>query len=54
MRRFAVYGMDCASCSARVERTVSALKGVEVCSVSLLTNSMTVEGDISSKDIIKT
>ena len=53
MRRFAVYGMDCASCSARVERTVSALKGVEVCSVSLLTNSMTVEGDISSKDIIK-
>ena len=39
--------MDCASCSARVERTVSALKGVESCVVSLLTNSMTVTGDIS-------
>ena len=39
--------MDCASCSARVERTVSALEGVESCVVSLLTNSMTVTGDIS-------
>ena len=39
--------MDCASCSARVERTVSSLEGVESCVVSLLTNSMTVTGDIS-------
>ena len=53
MRKFAVYGMDCASCSARVEKTVSQLKGVEICAVSLLTNSMTVTGDTPSSEIIK-
>ena len=47
MEKYIVTGMDCASCSARVERTVSALEGVESCVVSLLTNSMTVTGDIS-------
>lgn len=51
--KFAVYGMDCVSCSARVERTVSALKGVDSCVVSLLTNSMVVEGDISPEVIEK-
>ena len=45
--------MDCASCSARVERTVSALKGVDSCVVSLLTNSMVVEGDISPEAVMK-
>ena len=47
MEKYIVTGMDCASCSARVERTVSSLEGVESCVVSLLTNSMTVTGDIS-------
>ena len=51
--KFSVLGMDCASCSARVERTVSHLKGVESCTVSLLTNSMTVTGDISPDEIVK-
>lgn len=50
--KFAVYGMDCASCSARVEKTVSALNGVESCTVSLLTNSMTVEGDIPAEKVV--
>ena len=53
MMKFAVYGMDCASCRARVERTVSALDGVESCVVSLLTNSMVVEGDISPEAVMK-
>ena len=44
--------MHCAACSARVERTVSALDGVDACSVNLLTNSMTVEGDISPAAVI--
>ena len=47
MEKYIVTGMDCASCSARVERTVSSLEGVESCVVSLLTNSMTVTGDKS-------
>ena len=45
--------MDCASCSARVEKTVSSLDGVKSCTVSLLTNSMVVEGDISADVIVK-
>ena len=44
--------MTCAVCSARVEKTVSALSGVASCSVSLLTASMVVEGDASDKEII--
>ncbi|MBR0233832.1 MAG: copper-translocating P-type ATPase [Synergistaceae bacterium] len=47
-----VTGMSCAACSARVERVVKKVKGVESCSVSLLTNSMIVEGSASSQDII--
>ena len=53
MKQFTVTGMSCAACSSRVEKAVSAVKGVESCSVSLLTNSMGVEGSASSEDIIK-
>ena len=52
MRQFDVTGMSCAACSARVEKAVSKLDGVESCSVNLLTNSMSVEGDISDEIII--
>ena len=45
--------MSCAACSARVEKAVSAVSGVTSCSVSLLTNSMGVEGTASAQDIIK-
>ena len=44
--------MSCAACSARVEKAVSALPGIESCSVNLLTNSMIVEGAVSESDII--
>ncbi len=54
MRKFQVGGMSCAACSARVEKAVSALGGIESCSVNLLTASMNVEGDVSDEDIIKT
>ena len=51
MKKFTVTGMSCAACSARVEKVVSAVPGVTSCSVSLLTNTMGVEGDFSDKDI---
>ena len=44
MEHYTVTGMSCAACSARVEKAVSAVPGVTSCSVSLLTNSMGVEG----------
>lgn len=53
MKQFDVKGMSCAACSARVEKAVSALEGVTSCSVSLLTNSMGVEGTASEEKIIK-
>lgn len=53
MRQFNVGGMSCATCSSRVEKAVSKLAGVENCSVSLLTNSMGVEGTASAGEIIK-
>ncbi|MBQ1906918.1 MAG: heavy metal translocating P-type ATPase [Firmicutes bacterium] len=53
MEQYVVTGMSCAACSARVEKAVSAVPGVESCSVSLLTNSMGVQGTASSSDIIK-
>ncbi len=53
MQKFTVTGMSCAACSARVEKAVSKVEGVTSCSVSLLTNSMGVEGSASSADIIK-
>lgn len=53
MRQFDVTGMTCAACSARVEKAVSQLENVQQCSVNLLTNSMTVEGNESTENIIK-
>ena len=52
MKQYRVTGMTCAACSARVENAVSALEGVEACTVNLLTNSMNVEGIASSESII--
>ena len=53
MEQFNVTGMSCAACSARVEKAVKKVPGVTSCSVSLLTNSMGVEGTASDADIIK-
>lgn len=53
MKQYIVTGMSCAACSARVEKAVNQVSGVESCSVSLLTNSMGVEGDALPEDIIK-
>lgn len=52
MEQYTVTGMSCAACSARVEKAVSAVPGVTSCSVSLLTNSMGVEGTASPQQII--
>ena len=52
MEQYNVTGMSCAACSARVEKAVSKVEGVTSCSVSLLTNSMGVEGTASSQAII--
>lgn len=52
MEQYTVTGMSCAACSARVEKAVSGVKGVSSCSVSLLTNSMGVEGTASAENII--
>ena len=52
MQQFNVTGMSCAACSARVEKAVNGLEGVTSCSVSLLTNSMGVEGTASAAEII--
>ena len=53
MKQYNVTGMSCAACSARVEKAVNKVPGVESCSVSLLTNSMGVEGSASAADIIR-
>ncbi|MCD8120199.1 MAG: heavy metal translocating P-type ATPase [Lachnospiraceae bacterium] len=53
MEQYLVTGMSCAACSARVEKAVSKVPGVTSCSVSLLTNSMGVEGTASPGDIIR-
>ena len=52
MEQYNVTGMSCAACSARVEKAVSKVPGVTACSVSLLTNSMGVEGTASAQEII--
>ena len=49
--RYKVTGMSCAACSARVERAVSSLDGVETCSVNLLTGDMTVIGDVAREEV---
>lgn len=53
MTQYTVTGMSCAACSARVEKAVGAVAGVTACNVSLLTNSMGVEGDASPAEIIE-
>jgi Cu2+-exporting ATPase len=52
MEQYTVTGMSCAACSARVEKAVSQVAGVTGCAVSLLTNSMGVEGTASAEEII--
>ncbi len=52
MEKYQVTGMSCAACSARVEKAVNAVEGVTACSVSLLTNSMMVDGTASPENII--
>ena len=52
MEQYNVTGMSCAACSAKVEKAVSQLEGVESCSVSLLTNSMGVTGNVSPETVI--
>lgn len=53
MRTFNITGMNCAACSARVEKAVCNVTGIDTCSVNLLTNSMTVSGNANDNDIIK-
>lgn len=53
MEQYTIAGMSCAACSARVEKAVSGVSGVTSCSVNLLTNSMSVDGEANEKDIIK-
>ena len=53
MEKYIVTGMSCAACQARVEKAVSKLPGVDTCAVSLLTNTMGVDGSASSSEIIK-
>lgn len=52
MKQYSVTGMSCAACSARVEKAVNHVPGVTSCSVSLLTNSMGVEGDADPEAVI--
>ena len=53
MEQYIVTGMSCAACQARVEKAVSAVDGVTSCSVSLLTNSMGVEGTADRQAVIR-
>jgi len=52
LQQYDITGMSCAACSARVEKAVSSLDGINSCTVNLLTNSMTVEGTASESEII--
>ena len=52
MKNFTVTGMSCAACSARVEKAVLSLDGIESCSVSLLTNTLSVSGNVPDEKII--
>ena len=53
MKQYTVTGMTCAACQARVEKAVNAVPGVTACAVSLLTNSMGVEGTATAEAIVK-
>ena len=52
MQKYDITGMSCAACSARVEKAVNGLEGIQSCSVNLLTNSMMIEGDVDSAAVI--
>ena len=52
MKQYNVTGMSCAACSARIEKAVSAISGVNQCNVNLLTNTMTVDGTATAQEII--
>ena len=52
MKQYTVTGMSCAACAARVEKAVAKAPGVTSCSVSLLTNSLGVEGTASDAEIV--
>lgn len=54
MKKYDVSGMSCAACSARVQKAVEGIDGVEACAVNLLTNSMTVEGDVDPDIVVAT
>ena len=53
MKQYRVTGMTCAACQSRVEKAVSKVPGVKSCSVSLLTNSLGVEGEVGADEIQK-
>ncbi len=53
MDKYNVTGMSCSACSASVEKAVKKVKGIDSCTVSLLTNSMTVEGHADPKAVIE-
>ena len=53
MKQYIVTGMSCAACSARVEKAVNQIPGIKSCSVSLLTNSMGVEGNVNPTEVIR-
>ena len=53
MQQYRVTGMSCAACSSRVEKAVGKVEGVTSCSVSFLTNSMVVEGEVKQDEIIR-
>ena len=52
MKQYDISGLHCAGCAARLEKNIKNLRGVKACSVNLLTNSMSVEGSVSDKEII--
>lgn len=52
MQKFKITGMSCAACSARVEKSVKAVEGVTECNVNLLTGDMSVEGEVTSDEIV--
>ena len=54
MDQYTVTGMSCAACQARVEKAVSKLEGVTSCNVSLLTNTLAVEGDVPPETVVET
>ena len=52
MEKYNITGMSCAACSASVEKAAKKVKGIEKCSVNLLTNSMTVDGEYDKNELV--